>query len=297
MTNLIKRFLDYIVVERGLADNTVEAYRRDLTVFADKMMRRGRTSVHSVTRGDILDYLSGEQERGLAPATMERRLVAVKVFFAYLLNEGLVATNVAAVMRLPRQISLLPDILDEEDTNRLLESATGKTPLGVRNRAILELFYACGLRVSELTELRVDDLDADSGLVRCTGKGGRQRVTPVGHSAIDWLARYLQEVRPGLGAKRGGSDPRLFLTQRGGGFTRQGIWKLIRQHARAAGIVENVTPHTLRHSFASHLLAHGAELRLIQELLGHADIATTQIYTHVDRDRLLSVHQRFHPRA
>lgn len=297
MYPLIKRFLDFIAVERGLAGNTVDAYRRDLTVFAEAMRRRGRTSVRSVTRRDLLAYLSEQQAGGLAPATMERRLVAVKVFFAYLLNEGLVETDVAAVMRLPRQFSLLPGVLDEPETIRLLEAAEGRTPLGIRNRAILELFYACGLRVSELTALRTDDLDTDSGLVRCTGKGGRQRVTPVGSSALAWIERYRGEVRPALAAKGGTPDPRLFLTRRGTGFTRQGIWKMIRNHARSAGIVKRVTPHTLRHTFASHLLAHGAELRLIQELLGHADIATTQIYTHVDRERLLSVHRKFHPRA
>jgi integrase/recombinase XerD len=295
MHALVDQFLDHVTLERGLSDNTRQAYRADLDSFCRFLDTGGVRSFNDVKRKDVLDYLMSEKDRGLGVNSLSRRLVAVKIFFSYLLQEGMLGRNVTSVMESPRLWKVLPGVLSLREVERLLDAPAGEDRVALRDRALLELMYATGMRVSETAGLAVDDVHFDLGFLRCTGKGSKTRVVPFGSRARQALSRYLEQSRPRFPAAR--DERHVFLTYRGRGFTRKGLWKLIRARARAAGIGKPVSPHTLRHSFASHLLANGAPLRVIQEMLGHADIATTQIYTHVDEGRLKSVHARFHPRA
>lgn len=295
MNTLIEAFLDALAFERGLSKNTRCAYRTDLADFNRFLMRRGRRDIQALNRTDILDYLDHLRRARLAFATLARRLVAIRVFLAYLQGESLIERNVADVMRLPRLWRPLPRTLDVDAVWRLLDAVEGDEALAVRDRAVLELFYASGLRVSELAGLRLQDLDLASGFLRCKGKGNRQRIVPVGAQALDWIRRYLMEVRPEQ--VRDPAETALFVSRRGGPMSRQALWRRVKHYAACSGAPRDVSPHTLRHSFASHLLANGAPLRVIQEMLGHVDIATTQVYTHVDAARLLNVHRQFHPRA
>jgi integrase/recombinase XerD len=295
MQALLDQFLDYVALERGLSPNTRAAYAADLAAFLGFLQKRGIGSVNAVTRQHILDYLMGEKDRGLSTNSISRHLVSIKVFFRYLQQEGLLRTNVTETMDSPKLWKVLPSTLTLKEVERLLAAPEARQRLAPRDRALLETLYGTGLRVSELATLTLEDLHFDSGYLRCMGKGKKERVVPLGENARACLQRYLDELRPAL--LRGAPTRAVFLTLRGRAFSRQGIWKLIKKYARAAGITRSVKPHTLRHSFASHLLANGAPLRVIQEMLGHADIATTQIYTHVDAARLRTVHNRFHPRA
>ncbi len=242
-----------------------------------------------------MDFLLDGKKKGLATSTLSRRMVAVKVFFRYLQQEGLITENVTEAMDSPRLWRMLPDTLSIAEVQQLLHAPKGDSKLPVRDRTILQTLYGSGLRVTELCTLEIDDLHLDEGYLRCRGKGRKERVVPVATSAADQLRFYLDEVRPAF--KQAAERPELFLTRLGSPFSRKGIWKMIKTYTHKAGIIKNVTPHTLRHSFASHLLENGAPLRVIQEMLGHADIATTQIYTHVDASRLKSIHAKFHPRA
>ena len=295
MRALLDQFLDYVSLERGLSPNTRAAYADDIGRFLDWAAERGVRSVNDVTRRQILDHLLAEKARGLAANSLSRHLVALKVFFRYLAQEGLLGVNVAETMDSPKIWKMLPSVLTLKEIDRLFAAPDIKTPLGLRNRAILELFYASGLRVSELAGLQLGDLHLEEHFLRCTGKGRKERVVPVGGEAGKWMQRYLEEIRPRHAP--GPHEQAVFLSRRGGPLSRKTLWDLIKKCARDAGIAKPITPHTLRHSFASHLLANGAPLRIIQEMLGHADIATTQIYTHVDPDRLKGVHRQFHPRA
>jgi len=295
MRVLVDRFLDFVMLEKGLSENTREAYRSDLVRFTDFLMQNGTRSLNLVKRDDVVSYLMSEKDRGLGSRSLARHLVSIKIFFRYLEQEGLLQGNVTDVMDSPRLWKVLPDTLTPMEVDRLLASPDPESALGRRDLAILETFYAAGLRVSELCSLELDDLHIDMGYLRCTGKGKKERIVPIGRQAICAITDYANEVRPTLA--RDETDRTLFLTRRGTAFSRKGMWKLIKQHSQSAAITKNVTPHTLRHSFASHLLAHGAPLRVIQEMLGHADIATTQQYTHVDSNRLKEVHGKFHPRA
>jgi len=292
---VVDQFLDHITLERGLSANTRQAYRADLAGFCDYLSSAGVSSLNDVRRKHVLDYLMAEKERGLGVNSVSRRLVAIKVFFRFLQQEGMLARNVTSAMDSPRLWKVLPGVLSTREVERLLASPPVESRFGARDRALLELMYASGLRVSEAAGLRLEDMHFDLGYLTCTGKGNKSRVVPFGARAAEWLRRYIETLRPALTTD--GTERALFLTYRGKCFTRKGIWKLIRQAARRAGIMKKVSPHTLRHSFASHLLANGAPLRIIQEMLGHADIATTQVYTHVDEGRLKSVHARYHPRA
>jgi len=292
---LIDQFLDHITLERGLSENTRKAYLADLAAFSDFLGSKGVKTFNDVGRKHILDFLMAEKERGLSVNSISRRLVAIKIFFNYLQQEGMLAANVTAAMDSPRLWKVLPGVLSPREVTRLLDSPPPNGRFYVRDKALLELMYATGLRVSEAAGLKLDDLHFDLGYLSCMGKGSKGRVVPFGSKAADWLQKYLRELRPSL--TEDSTERHVFLTYRGKGFTRKGLWKLIRLAAREAGISKNVSPHTLRHSFASHLLANGAPLRVIQEMLGHADIATTQVYTHVDEGRLKSVHAQFHPRA
>jgi len=295
MNVLIGQFLDHTVLERGLSENTRAAYEADLNSFAGFLEKRHIRSFNEVTRKHILDYLMAEKRRGLSVNSISRRLVALKVFFAFLQSEGMLDRNVTEAMDSPRLWKILPGVLSLKEVERLLQAPSGKERVALRDRAMLEVLYATGMRVSEIANLRIDDIHFDSDYIRCTGKGGKVRVVPFGRQARQQLERYLSEGRPQF--EKNVSERYVFLTYRGGPFTRKGIWKLIKRYAREAGIEKPVSPHTMRHSFASHLLANGAPLRVIQEMLGHADIATTQVYTHVDEGRLRHIHATFHPRA
>ena len=295
MNALLESFLDYISLERGLSINTRKAYADDIRQFLDELAAKGVSSLNQVSRKQILDHLMSMKARGMSTNSISRHLVSIKVFFRYLQQEGMLGKNVTDTMDSPRLWKILPDTLSEKEVGLLLAAPDLRKPLGVRDRAMLELFYASGLRVSELANLQLSDLHVDDGYIRCIGKGRKERVIPVGDESIRLMRRYLEEVRPMLC-----ENPHIqnvFVTKREKGLCRQRLWQIIKKYTKEAGIMKNVTPHTLRHSFASHLLANGAPLRVIQEMLGHADIATTQIYTHVESDRLKSIHQQFHPRA
>ncbi len=295
MQALLDQFLDYIALERGLSPHTHEAYRRDLTHFIQWLQARRIQSLSTLTRKHITQYLLSEKDRQLATATLARRLVAIKVFLRFLEQEGLLDQNVADAMDTPRLWKMLPHSLSPEEVDRLLDAPDATTHRGARDQACLELLYGTGLRISELAHLTLDNVHMAARYIRCVGKGDKERVVPFGHTAQNRLQDYLDFHRPALLKER--FCEQVFVTRRGTGFTRQGLWKLIKAYALQAGIAKKVTPHTLRHSFASHLLARGAQLRVIQEMLGHADIATTQIYTHVDPNRLKSIHHQYHPRA
>lgn len=294
MQALLEKFVDTLALEEGLSPNTRKAYASDIRLFGAFMAVR-RDGPNAVTRADILDFLHHDKDHGACSRTLSRRLVAIKVLFRFLHREGVVASNVADVLESPRLWKVLPEALTPREVDRLLAVAGGEKPRDRRDRAILELFYATGMRVSELAGLTLDELRMEEGFVRCMGKGGKMRVVPFGRKAGEALRLYLEEGRPALA--RGPEVREVFLNGRGGRLSRMGLWKMIRDRAREAGLDKPLHPHVLRHSFATHLLANGAPLRVIQEMLGHADIATTQIYTHVDRNRLKGVHERFHPRA
>ena len=296
MEHLLDPFVAYTALERGLADNTIRAYLHDLRAFVDFLDRQHRERMDRVTRGDVLAFLEESHARGLVAASLARRLVAVKVFFRYLLQEHTIPHDVTDGMEGPRLWRLLPGYLSIDEVGRLLQAYRGdKDALTVRNRTIIETFYATGLRVSELAGLTLDAVNFDLGVVRVIGKGNKERIVPVGRPAQKALKAYLEGVRPQLDKTR--EAYHLFLSKSGRQLTREMVWKIVRDGARLADIDKDVYPHMLRHSFASHLLAGGADLRVIQEMLGHADISTTQIYTHVDQNRLLDIHRRFHPRA
>ncbi len=287
----IEQALSFLNLERALAANTIAAYSRDLRQFSDGL--KPSKPPTEITRSDILNYLLRLKENRLAASSIARKLVAIKVFFRFLFSQGALRSDPATLIETPRLWKGLPEVLQLEEVNRLLQSATGRNGKGIRDRAILELLYATGLRVSEAAGLKLSELNQEAGFLRCRGKGGRERVVPVGRQALAWLDRYLTKVRSTLKTQA----PELFLNRFGKSLSRQSIWILIKRSALAAKIKKEVSPHTLRHSFATHMLERGADLRVVQELLGHASIATTQIYTHVDRARLKAIHAKFHPRA
>ena len=295
MNGFLQSFLDYISLERGLSINTRKAYADDLSQFIDFLTKKGITTLDFVSRKEVLDHLIAMKARGMSTNSISRHLVSIKVFFRYLLQEGILDTNITDTMDSPKLWKVLPDTLSEKEVSLLLAAPDMRKPLGVRNRALLEMLYASGLRVSELAHLQLSGLHLDEGYIRVIGKGCKERIIPIANESANLLIRYLEEVRPLFC-----DNPKLqnvFVSKRATSLCRQRLWQIIKQYAKEAGIMKNVTPHTLRHSFASHLLQNGAPLRVIQEMLGHADIATTQIYTHVNPERLKSIHQQFHPRA
>ena len=292
----IETFRNYVLLERGLASKTAVSYAQDLLAFADFLARRGISEVSVIGRDDIADFLESERKAGHRAATRAHRLVAIKVFLRHLVETGRLAHDVTEAMDAPKKGIVLPRVLSEKAVAELIESVDGTTPRELRDRAILELLYACGLRVSELCSLMLADVHGDDGLVRCVGKGSKERLIPIGSRAGAALTRYLSSAREHF-TKGNPNEEHLFVTRLGGAFTRVGVFKIIKQRAAAVGIdPKSISPHVLRHCFASHLLAHGADIRAIQEMLGHADISTTQIYTHVDTSRFADIHRRFHPR-
>lgn len=290
----VDAFLAYAMAEAGLAGNSVDAYYRDLRDFADFAARRDVRTPGQVTRAAVTVYLLELRKRGRSVSTVKRRTAALRSFFRFLQRENLIDHDPTLDLQPPRPARRLPRVLTEEEVGQLLAMPDPATPIGARDRALLELLYASGLRVSEATHLDLGDADLSEETVRVVGKGNRQRVVPVGSQAIAALSAYLRGMRPRLALGR--TTQALFLNRRGGRLSRQGCWKLLRRYARAAGITRALTPHVLRHSFATHLLEHGADLRAVQEMLGHASVGTTQVYTHVSRARLRDVYARAHPR-
>lgn len=295
MDPLIVGFLDHLSVERGLSANTLAAYRRDLARYEDHLKHARPAGLKGVSRKDVMSFLLSERDRGLSPVSVARELVAVRMLHRYLTAEGAVDGDVTEAIESPKLWKKLPGCLSQEEVLLLICSASGEDPEQVRDRALLEILYASGLRASEASDLTLDRIDLDAGHLRVIGKGSKERFVPVGRSARIWLQKYLSEVRPSWAASA--SVRAVFLTPKGRPMSRIAVWSVLRRAARKAGISKSVYPHLLRHSFATHLLENGADLRVVQELLGHSDISTTQIYTHIEKNRLKSVHARFHPRA
>jgi integrase/recombinase XerD len=281
-------------MERGLSRNTLEAYRNDLTGFAHWLLAQGRT-LGTARRTDLLDYLSARVIAGARPRSTARLLSALRRFYRYQVREGRLTEDPSVRIDAPRIGRPLPDSLTEQEVETLLDAPLVSDVLGLRDRAMLELLYACGLRVSELVGLAPEQLSLAQGVVRITGKGDKERLVPLGEAAVAWLQRYLEKSRPVL--CQGRAVRELFVSQQGRGMTRQTFWHRLRHYARQAGIDKHLSPHTLRHAFATHLLNHGADLRVVQMLLGHSDLSTTQIYTHVARERLKDLHAQHHPRG
>jgi integrase/recombinase XerD len=288
--DFIKEFLTYLQVEKGLARNSLESYGRDLNRLNDWAAKNGK-SIEALTRSDLRKWIASLSRDGLAPTSIARAVSAARGFFKFLMLDGHIKHHPAEELDTPQRLNYLPRFLNEDEINLLLAAPDVATEEGIRDRAVLELMYATGLRVSELTSLKTADVDLLAGLVVCQGKGSKERRVPLGKSAIHWLQQYVA-VKAGNGKQ---TSPYLFLNH-GKGFSRQLAWSMIKGHAERVGI-SNVSPHTLRHSFATHLLQHGADSRSVQALLGHSDISTTQIYTHITDVHLRSAYDRFHPRA
>jgi len=293
LSRLLPDYLAALLVERGLSPNTVAAYRADLEAFGAWLAQRGLEPA-GCERTDLRRYLSALGSRGLAARSSARALAALRGLYRYLLERGECAADPTVELEGPRLLRALPHFLSAAEVDALLAAPDTATPLGLRDRAMLETLYATGVRVSELVGLLAAQLRLDPGYLRVVGKGSKERIVPLGSQARHWLALYLERARPGLDKRR--SD-RLFLSLRGSGMTRQAFWQLLKRYGRRAGVTSHLSPHVVRHSFATHLLEHGAALRAVQAMLGHASISTTEIYTHITRERLRQLYDRAHPRA
>lgn len=291
----LERFHDFLALERGAASATGDAYGRDLARFALYARTRGASDPATVTPRLLREYVYHLKDLGLAPPSIRRSISAVRTYYRFLVGEGHVVQDPSERLETPKQWRTLPDVLSVEEVQALLAAPTLDEPLCFRDRAMLELAYGAGLRVSEWITLGLRDVFPEEGVLRVFGKGGKERIVPIGRSAIAAVEIYKRELRPRI--DRGAGRGALLLGARGTPLTRMGAWKVLRKYVSKAGITKHVTPHTLRHTFATHLLEGGADLRAVQEMLGHADIATTQIYTHVDREYLRQVHRQYHPRG
>jgi integrase/recombinase XerD len=289
----LRLFLEYLAVEKGLARNTILSYARDIRKFLGFVVA-GKLVWNRVTEEGIVRFIHKESQAGLSARSLARLISTLRSFFKFLVLSGFVKKDPSSQLTTPSTWRALPKFLTVKDVEELLRAPDDKKPHGVRDRAMLEVLYGSGLRVSELASLKLAEVNLEDGFLICRGKGGKERIVPLGRSACVAVRRYLAEVRPLVVS---GERDELFLSRRGKPFSRQGLWKLIRQHAREAGLAANISPHILRHSFATHLLERGADLRSVQLMLGHSQITTTQIYTHVSRERLRRVYDRFHPRA
>ncbi|PYQ15151.1 MAG: site-specific tyrosine recombinase XerD [Acidobacteria bacterium] len=292
---IIEDYLDHLRVERGLAENSLLAYGHDLSRLA-AYARARRKDVLALRQRDLTDFFARLREEGLSARSVARAVHALRGMYRFAVREDRLAADPMENLTAPHAFHALPRYLTTAQVDALLAAPDVATPLGVRDRAILEVLYATGLRVSELIGLKPEEVDLQVGLLRCFGKGRKERLVPLGRTARKWVQRYLDEVRGALGRKRP-PGAELFLNNRGGRLSRMGLWGIVRRHAVAAGVERTLTPHVLRHSFATHLLERGADLRALQAMLGHADISTTQIYTHVTRERLRKVYDQYHPRA
>jgi integrase/recombinase XerD len=295
MEQWLDQLLHYLIVEKGLSKNTIEAYSHGLRRFLNHLREKGVQEIQEVGKFHIRGFLLALRKKNLSTKTIVRNLVAIRTFFRFLVQEGILETNPAEELESPKVAKTLPEILTLREIEQILEQPNLQTPLGMRDRAMLEMLYATGMRVSELTHLPTHQVNLEGGYVLLYGKGSKERVVPLGSEAIKWVTLYLKESC-GILAK-GKESPFLFINRSGKGMSRQGLWKNLKNYARRAGLRKRITPHLLRHSFASHLLERGADLRSIQMMLGHVDISTTQIYTHVTGERLKKIHQRYHPRG
>lgn len=288
-------YIHYLQIERGLSQNTLKAYERDLTQYKQFIKQLPCTDWGQVERHQIVQFLATLKAADKSPATISRMISSIRSFHQFLLNDQIVRSDVSIHIEMPKQGRTLPDILSIEEIDQLL-NIEGDEPLDIRNKAMIELLYATGLRVSELIDLSMNDVHLTMGFVRCIGKGNKERIVPIGTLAIEAMEQYIEYARPIL-VKRNKAETKFFVNHHGRPLSRQGFWKLLKKLALEAGLSNSITPHTLRHSFATHLLENGADLRSVQEMLGHADISTTQIYTHVSRTRLADTYKQFHPRA
>jgi integrase/recombinase XerD len=295
MNQTLDQFIHYLIVEKGLSKNTIEAYGHNLNRFLEYLKKKRIHDLDQVGKVDVKAFLLSLKKQGLSAKTVVRNLVALRTFYKFLTEEGNLEVNPLEEIESPKVERTLPEILSLKEVEQLLEQPDLQTPLGVRDRAMLELLYATGMRVSELTRLPVHQVNLEGGYVLLYGKGSKERVVPLGKEAMKWITRYLNTARVTLAKKK--ESPFLFINRSGKGMSRQRFWKAIKSYGRKAGIHKRITPHLLRHSFASHLLERGADLRSVQMMLGHVDISTTQIYTHVTGERLKRVHQRYHPRG
>lgn len=291
----VEDFISALMLEKGMASNTCVSYRSDLLFFAAFLKRRGKIAADAITREDIVEFLRTERDDGLASSTRARRTAAIRQWLKYLKDRRVIAHDPSELLDAPKKDRALPKTLSEKEVFAMLDAVDGDDPRSLRDRAVLEVLYGCGMRVSELCAFKVEDVVADGELVRIFGKGSKERLVPIGGAAARALTDYLDRARMFF-TKGNLSETHVFVTRLGGPFTRQGIFKIIKERALAVDIAaERISPHVLRHCFASHMLAHGADIRAIQELLGHSDIGTTQIYTHVDRARFAEIH-KLHPR-
>jgi integrase/recombinase XerD len=294
MRKLLEEFLNYLSVERGLSKNTIVSYKADLVSFITYLESKGPDKIEAVKRDDITKYLLHLKDKGLSSNSISRALVSIKMFYKFLAQERFIKDNVAGILESPKLIRPLPNVMNMPEVEKLLQAPDIRNWMGIRDKAILELMYATGMRVSEIVDLPTSTLNLDVGFLKCKGKGDKERIVPIGSQAKNAINKYMQKVRPTLLKSR--TDNHLFLSRLGKRVSRQSFWKMIKKYAKQARIKKDITPHTLRHSFATHLLERGADLRVVQEMLGHADIATTQFYTHINKERLKSIHKQFHPR-
>ena len=297
MKRYLKYFIEHLKVERGLSRNTLLAYRNDLCSLGDFLMDKGILQWDQAGRDDLLDFLDSKRQEQMEESSIARHLAAMKMFYRYMYAEKLSAADPTAAMDSPRLWRILPEMLSIEETSRLLRAYSDRSddPLTLRNRTIIELMYASGLRVSETADLKLADIDFESGMLRITGKGSKERVVPTASKVLALIRRYISVSRSELTA-RVPLSPYLFVSRNGRRLNRERIWAIIKEAALNAGIDKDIHHHTLRHSFATHLLENGADLRAIQEMLGHSDISTTELYTHINKNRLLTIHRQFHPR-
>lgn len=293
----LAEYIIYLKIERGLSANTVTSYKRDIEKYLTFLTEKKITQLDEVSRFEILDFLQTLRQAGAADNSIIRMVSSLRKFHQYLKRESIVADDPMQLIDTPKKASTLPKAISPQAIEQLLEAPDTTTPLGVRDRTILELMYATGLRISELVNLKLSDMHLTMGFIQTMGKGEKERIIPLGEIASQWLDHYLDGARVYLQDQSAETSEYVFLNSRGKGLSRQGVWKKVKQLALEAGIDQNVTPHTLRHSFATHLLENGADLRMVQELLGHADISTTQIYTHITKTRLKQVYSDYHPRA
>jgi integrase/recombinase XerD len=295
MEQLLDQFLHYLIVEKGLSKNTIEAYGHGLTRFLNHLREKGIQEIRDVGKFDVKGFLLVLRRRNLNTKSIVRNLVAIRTFFRFLVQEGILGANPVENLETPRVAKTLPEILSLKEIEQLLDQPNLQTPLGLRDRAMLEMLYATGMRVSELTHLPTHQVNLEGGYVLLYGKGSKERIVPIGSEAMKWVALYLKAARGTLA--KGKESPSLFITRSGRGMSRQRFWKNLKDCAKRAGLQRRITPHLLRHSFASHLLERGADLRSVQMMLGHVDISTTQIYTHVTGERLKKIHKQYHPRG
>ncbi len=292
----LKNYFDYIFLEKGLSQNTIEAYKHNLNVYVKFLHSKGITSLSSAADEDLSDFLLNLDKIGLCSVSRARYLSCLRGFHKYYHSIGKATRDVSELLEMPKQARNLPETLSYEEITRIIEATDTHNAAGIRDRTIFELLYACGLRVSELIDLKYKNIFQEAEIIRVFGKGSKERLIPIGKPALKWIEEYNKNSRP-LFFKSDISSDFFFLNQRGGKLTRMGIWKLLQKYSKLANIEKNVHPHLFRHSFATHMLEGGADLRAVQEMLGHSDISTTQIYTHLDNDYIKEVHKSFHPRG